>query len=132
MKNKALSTITSEIILTLMTIVLITPLLVYFGTLNNVSIGTGTESQFMLLLCITYKYINETTIILYNNCAKNIQLYSILNTNTSMRMFYYNISTNTLEETKTIYAKGLHLIVVNRPFTKVALNTSEGILIIER
>ncbi len=128
--NKALSVITSEILLTIITLTLIIPVLAHFETI----LDTDTNEKYRLtaLSCITYRYVNETTILMFDNCEENIQLYSILGTNISVKMLYYNASTNNLEETKIIYAKGLHLIIMDKPITKIALNTSEGILIIEK
>jgi len=128
--NKAISVISSEILLTIITLALIIPVLAYFEALFDVNANEGyhlTKSS-----CIIYQYINGSAILIFNNCEENIRLHSILGANVSLKILYYNTSSNNLEETKVIHAKGLHLMIMDRPIAKMVLNTSEGILIIEK
>ncbi len=127
---KAISTVSSEILLTIVTLTLAVPILAYFETIWSTDINE--RYSLTPLSCITYRYINETTVLIFNSCRKNIQIYSNFEVNTRIRVLYYNNSTNSLEETRTIYARRLHLLSADTPVTKIALNTSEGILILKK
>ena len=128
--RKGITTITSEIILTIITVSLIIPLLAY---INSLEIGNNIENTLLSpLTCITYKYIDANKILLYNDCNYNIKVYSFDKTKISYSILYYNDTTESFRKTTVIYAKGLHLLTTSIPVSKILLNTSHGILVLNR
>lgn len=127
---RAISIISSEILLTIITLALAIPILVYFEALLDEDASEAYKPT--LNSCIMYHYVNETAILVFNNCERNINIYSILGAKNRVKILYYNTDMESLIETETIHAKRLHLLLVDAPTTKIVMNTSEGILIIKR
>ncbi len=130
--NKGLSTIASEVVLTMISLSLAIPIIMFIHNLQDANSIEDYDTS--ILSCISYKYINTTSILIYNGCEFNINVYSVTGSlpNIDTILLYYNSTTGRFKETFALYAKGLHLLVTNRPIEKLVLNTSKGLVLLEK
>ncbi len=125
--RKGIATITSEIILTIIVLSLSIPLIAYINSLEENAVKNIFSKP---LTCITYRYIDDNKILLYNDCTYDIKVYSTSKLKINYSILFYNDTLRSFVETSVIRSKGLHLIITNTPLTRIVLNTSHGLLIL--
>ncbi len=128
--KRGIATITSEIILTIIAMSLMIPLLAYIETLGDRYNANDVFSS--PSVCVTYRYIDFSKILLYNDCSYDIKVYSLNGLKINYSILYYNDTIKSFTKTSIIYSKELHLLVLNISSPKIILNTSHGMLVLAR
>ncbi len=128
--KKGIATITSEIILTIIAMSLMIPLLAYMETLGDKYNANDVFSS--PSVCVTYRYIDFSKILLYNGCSYDIKVYSLNGLKINYSILYYNDTIKSFTKTSIIHSKALHLLILNISSPKIILNTSHGILVLTR